>query len=593
MQTELKALQHHILQGDYQALEVLFKLMAEHRQDMLKPYIKPLNEFVRRESLKFIQRRDEDSVDLWRIDELRFKSYALGAVCGCFDSYMIAMEWQREPRKRFWLPRRNVLEGQHGIITLLQDYIDNPHGRKYLQLTIPPGTGKTVIILFLSSFILGLEPLEANIYTSYAGGRVDDSYNGVKDMITSDEYCHKLIFPNENKPRFSAEGRTISYRNPGDSASITFASIGGSVRGRTRATRFLLVDDIVSGEEEARSVTRMENLWKDFVNDVEERIQGDEARAIMIGNILSPLEPAVKLRKLYEGDSRYHFENIPVEDEDGESNFEYENGLGYSKERIADIKKIRDPEEFQTRFMGNPIPKGGLIYPSNELKYYNGILPDGEPDIILFFCDVAWGNGDALSKPVGYVYGENVYIHGVVFNKSDKYVTRSLVVESIIYHKAQRGIFEAETGGHEYADIVSEQLKGRHSCDITYKSVGSKAKYGRIVQYRPDVKRNFWFLGSSELGCEKAVCAPKYGTEEAKRLEALRTEDDLPIGYLTPEYIAFMKQLTTLTESRYNSRNAAKHAEDDAADSIGGLAAMVMERVDATPSVTYVGRQYY
>ena len=30
---------------------------------------------------------------------------------------MVAMEWKREPKARFRLPRRKVLEGKHGIAT--------------------------------------------------------------------------------------------------------------------------------------------------------------------------------------------------------------------------------------------------------------------------------------------------------------------------------------------------------------------------------------------------------------------------------------------------------------------------------------------
>ena len=29
-----------------------------------------------------------------------------------FDDFMVAMEWRREPKARFWLPRRKVLEGK-------------------------------------------------------------------------------------------------------------------------------------------------------------------------------------------------------------------------------------------------------------------------------------------------------------------------------------------------------------------------------------------------------------------------------------------------------------------------------------------------
>ena len=50
-----------------------------------------------------------------------------------FDDFMIAMEWNREPQARFWLPCRKVLEGKHGIVTQIQHFIDDPDVRDPLK----------------------------------------------------------------------------------------------------------------------------------------------------------------------------------------------------------------------------------------------------------------------------------------------------------------------------------------------------------------------------------------------------------------------------------------------------------------------------
>ena len=62
-----------------------------------------------------------------------------------FDDFMIAMEWNREPQVRFWLPRRKVLEGKHGIVTKIQNFMDDPNAL-YLGFSLPPGPGKTTLI---------------------------------------------------------------------------------------------------------------------------------------------------------------------------------------------------------------------------------------------------------------------------------------------------------------------------------------------------------------------------------------------------------------------------------------------------------------
>lgn len=57
-----------------------------------------------------------------------------------FDSFMIAMEWDRDPKARFWLPRRRALEGKHKIATQLQEFMHDDS--KFLGFSIGPGLGK-------------------------------------------------------------------------------------------------------------------------------------------------------------------------------------------------------------------------------------------------------------------------------------------------------------------------------------------------------------------------------------------------------------------------------------------------------------------
>ena len=77
-----------------------------------------------------------------------------------FDDFMVAMEWNREPQARFWLPRRKVLEGKHKIVTKIQEFMDDPNAL-YLGFSLPPGTGKTTLIKFLLAYIIGRNPRAA------------------------------------------------------------------------------------------------------------------------------------------------------------------------------------------------------------------------------------------------------------------------------------------------------------------------------------------------------------------------------------------------------------------------------------------------
>ena len=441
--------------------------------------------WVRSEATKL---RTADMYDLIRQTYMYSGQYS-------FDDFMVAMEWNREPKARFWLPRRKVLEGKHGIATKIQNFMDDPEAL-FLGFSQPPGTGKTTIIKFLLAYIIGQEPKSANMYISYSDGMTKMLLDSVKSMLTDrNEYCFHEIFPGLGDPATSAEYKTISYRRAGDFPTLGLVSLSGSVTGRTRANRFLVTDDLVKNKEEARSPERLDKLFSDYTATLTTRMIGDNVKQIMLGTRWSSYDPLGRMEEEHGDDPRYTFIAIPVWDENEESNFEYDHPDRYTTEKIRDIKNTIDSADFECLFMQHGIEKEGLAFAADSLKYYNGVLPDGEPDNIVFVNDVAWGGGDSLSMPIGFVYGDDVYIHDWIFDKRDKSCTKPRVVAKILQHKIKMGRTEANNGGDEYSDDVYRILKQEHSYSINMshqKAPTNMAKLTRIEQHAPNI-RQFYF----------------------------------------------------------------------------------------------------
>lgn len=429
-----------------------------------------------------------------RMYELTYKTYVWGGK-NSFDQFMIASEWYRVPNARFWLPRRKVLEGKHQIATKIQNFIDDPD-TIYLGFSMPPGTGKSTLIKFLLAYIAAKFPNSANMYVSYSDGMSKLMFDSVKAILTdTDEYRTNDVFPNNGTPDISAEYSTISYRKKGDFPTIGIGSIGGSLTGRTRSNKFLVTDDLVKNDEMARSPERLENLYQDYKSTILTRTIGDDVKQIQLGTIWSKYDPISRMKAEHEDDPRYVFITIPVWDEEEHSNFLYEHPDRYTDEKIAYLKETLDPVTFSCLYLQRGIDKEGIALPIEELHWYHdNVLPSGEPDNICFATDVAWGGGDSLSMPIGYVYGEEVYIPDVIFDKGNKEQTRPRVVGKIKAHKCKMGQFEANNGGDEYADNVSKALKEEHySCLITHqKAPSTMAKVSKIEQYTPDIKK-FYF----------------------------------------------------------------------------------------------------
>lgn len=415
-----------------------------------------------------------------------------------FDDFMVAMEFDREPNARFWLPRRKVLEGKHKIASKMQRFMEDPEAL-YLGLSCPPGTGKSTLIKFFLAYIIGRDPQGQSIYVSYSSGMTKMILEAVKSMITDTfEYHFHDIFPNLGMPDISSEYMTISYRRKGDFPSLGLVSLGGSVTGRTRANRFMVTDDLVANKEVARSPERLEKLYEDYKATLTTRMLGDHTKQIQLGTIWSDYDPISRMKKEHKDDDRYIFIAIPVCDENGDSNFEYDCADRYTREKIDQIRDSLDPVDWSCLYMQEGMSKGGLALPSDQLRYYNGVLPDGEPDNIAFTTDIAWGGGDSLSMPIAYIYGEDVYIHDVIFDNRDKFATKPRVVGKILQHKAKMGRMEANNGGDEYCDDVNKMLREhKYSINLSHKKAPTNvSKMVRIEQHAPNIKR-FYFRDRS------------------------------------------------------------------------------------------------
>ena len=462
------------------------------------------------------------------------------------DDFMIAMEWNRNPKSRFWLPRRKVLEGNFGICSSIEKFMAEEKGKK-LTLSMPPGCGKSTLIKFLMAFVMGKYPQSKNMYVSYADSMVKMMMDALTDMTMSDEYNFQEIFP-LGKPDKSAEYNTIGYRAPGDAQTFNMCSIGGSITGRTRADKYMITDDLVKNAEVARSPERLETLYNDYTDTISTRQIGDEVKEIMLGTIWSIYDPITREKIKYEGTPGYHFIAFPVCDDEGHSNFNYDCEDNYTDEKIAQLKDNLDPVTFSCLYLQRGIQKEGMPFTADRLTWYDGILPEGEPDNVYAFCDVAFGGGDSLSMPIAYQYGQDVFIHDVVFNRKDKSVTVPIVANRLAKHGVRKVRFEANVGGQSYADEVSAKIKEiPYSCNVTSKRAPNTiSKLSKIEQFQQDI-RNLYFRRDKERG---------------------------------REYDLFINELEVFSFTQ-------KNLHDDAADSLAGLCDMG----NGVSKITVLGRR--
>lgn len=424
-----------------------------------------------------------------------------------FDSYMQCLESNRPLKERFYLPRRKQL---FSIVSDIQKLVDDELDELFISM--PPRTGKTTLILFFATWIIGRSSELSNLYSAYSDVITSAFYDGILEII-NDSYTYRWhdIFPSATIASKDAKEETIDVNRSKRYHSVTCRSLYGTLNGACDCDGYLIADDLIGSIEEALNPDRLISAWQKVDNNLIPRAK-EQAKFLWIGTRWSVADPIGKRITMLLNDPtfasrRYKIVNRSALNENNESNFEYLFGVGYSStfylQRKASFENTDDLPSWDAQYMGQPIERSGLLFKSDELKYYNGTLPSDTPDRIFTAVDVAWGGGDYVSAPILYQFGNDIYIPDVVFNNGDKTITRPLIVKKIIDHKINAVQIEKNNGGDEYKEDIEEMLeKAGYKCNITSKpAVTTTKKEIRIFDRAPEI-RNFYFLEKGKRHAE-------------------------------------------------------------------------------------------
>ena len=448
------------------------------------------------------------------------KKAALMLAPHLFHYYLLYVEWDREPQKKFYVPRMNVLKP---VVDDLQDLAD---GRiELLAVSLAPRTGKSTLGIFYVTWLMGREPDKANVMSGHSDKLTKGFYKECLDVLSDPDYLWHDVFPKAKVVAVSSEDESISVNHRRRFPTLTCRSVTGTLTGAVEVGNLLYVDDIIEDLEEALNPQRLQNKYDAYLNQLKDR-KKDGARELHIGTRWAVGDVIGRLQQQYSDDPKARFTVIPALNENGESNFDYPYGLGFSTAYYQDMKASIDPCTWSCKYMGDPYVREGLLFERDELHYYNGVLPDGECDI-MSVVDVAWGGGDSLSAPIIYWFGDTGYVHDWVFSTGDKSVTQPLVCAAYARNNVARARFEANVGGTEYAEEIDKSLRERnYKMSIQSQRASTKSsKMDRIVRWSSDIKSRLVFRSDKARGemYDKAM-------NELCRIsvEAKKQHDDAP-----------------------------------------------------------------
>lgn len=415
------------------------------------------------------------------------------------DSGFLYLERKREPKERFYMPRRKQFL-KIRLVDALQGMIDDKYD--ILCMSLIPGAGKTTIEKFLNALVIGWFPKDFTLFYSHSGDITRMYYDGVYDIVTNaDEYTWNEIFPDLHVTSTNAKMEQFNVGKYKPFPSVQCTSVGSKNAGKVRASKFLLVDDMIGGIEEAMNPSILDKLWDKYAVDARQRkiqdTDGKNCKEIHIATRWSVHDVIGRIQNMYAGNTRVKVIAVPdIDPVTGESNFNYEYS-GFTKEFFADQQLLMDDISYRCLYKQEPIEREGLLFPDDKIRRYLH-LPHGEPETITAQCDTKGKGTDYFVMPILQKYGEDYYcVDCVCDNTADYEMQYENASNAIVNNEVQECEFERNAGGDRVAMEVNKRVEQKGwICNITDVSTETN-KEARIFQCSNWILQHVIFKDSS------------------------------------------------------------------------------------------------
>lgn len=449
------------------------------------------NREIRRLSSRYA--REQNSIKMFEINKrsLLFDApYEL-------DSAIIYAEWNREPKKKFYLPRRKKLKP---VVDAMQELEERKIN--LLGVMAPPGIGKTTVSLMFLVWTAMRNPEKSILGGSHSNSFLRGVYDEIERMLDPNgEYLWNDIFPGVSVVNTNAKDMRIDLDKRKRFETFEFSSIGSGNAGKVRASNLLYADDLVDGIESAMSRERMDKLWQQYYTDLRQRMIGDCAE-LLVQTPWSIHDPIDRLERAHYNDPKAKFIHLPAVNDDDESNFDYPYGVGFTTEFYREQRDIMDDASWRALYMTEPIEREGQLYNEDELRRYFEI-PDSAPDAILAICDTKDKGTDYCFLPVVYQYGNDFYLEDCVCDNSNPEVVEAQLISKLVENKVQMAQFESNSAGGKIAEKVQNGVKERGGITKITTKYTTANKETKIIVNSPWVKEHILFKDDSVIKHDK------------------------------------------------------------------------------------------
>jgi predicted phage terminase large subunit-like protein len=444
--------------------------------------------------------------------------------------------------------RKFVIGDHHEIITEALERVLRGECKR-LIINIAPRYGKTELVV--KNFIahaLSLNPSAKFIHLSYSDSLALDNSEEVRDLIQSEEY--QALFPHVRiKPNTNSKKKWYTEQGGGVYATSAAGQVTGFGAGRVdeednfNLNEFLndielkegfggaiIIDDPIKPED-ADSDNIRDRVNNRFDSTIRNRVNSRNTPIIIDMQRLHPMDLPGYLQSVEPGE--WEVISLPCIKEDGTSLWPFKHTI----EELRKLEKL-NPTVFGRQYMQNPKPKEGLLFPEEELNYYNPGTVDAAAmaEYRFSFVDPADEGGDDLCAPMCYLIGDKIYVIDTIYNNKGTDISEPACVDKILSHRLDKVEIEGNSAWILFAKSVRQKVNNVNE-NIDIRVIKSKTnKHARILSEAAFIKNNFVFRA------------------DWKEL---------------PEYRKMMNNLCSYLEKQQGS---SKNKHDDAPDALSGVA---------------------
>lgn len=243
-----------------------------------------------------------------------------------------------------------------------------------LVISVPPGHGKSTMMIMWVAWTLASYPDSKYLYISYSSSLAAKHTETIKRLISLGHY--KYLF--DVSIRHDSRGKEF-FQTTAGGAVAAFGSSGsivgtdGGLPGLNRFSGAIILDDMLKVDE-AHSETIRTSVINNYRETIQQRARGINVPFVSIGQRVHEADLSAYL---LSGDDGYEWEHVKLQSIDEAGNALYPEAFPLEMLRI---KQERDPYVFSSQMQQEPVPSGGALF---KPEWFT--LLDFEPSILQTF----------------------------------------------------------------------------------------------------------------------------------------------------------------------------------------------------------------